>query len=85
MPYFPFSDERSPPLVGTLSRTYMVFPRENDLGISQLETFSETLQYLKDRQGMLMLPLQGKLFRQGSPGDYLGLLHLRVKELPTVL
>ena len=30
-------------------------------------------------------PLQGKLFRQGSPGDCLGLLHLRVNELTTVL
>ena len=30
-------------------------------------------------------PLQGKLFYQGSPGDCLGLLHLRVNEFTTVL
>ena len=40
---------------------------------------------LNDRQGMLARPLQGKLFCQRSPGDYLGLLHLRVNKLTTVL
>ena len=57
-------------------------------GILQLETVDcETLHLFtpKDRQGMLTRPLQGKLFRQGSPGDCLGLLHLRVNELTTVL
>ena len=47
--------------------------------------WNATSVYLKDRQGMLALPLQGKLFRQGSPGDRLWLLHLRLKELTTVL
>ena len=79
MPYFPFSGRNLPPPPPGEDFEPHIF------GIPQLETFSETLQYLKDRQGMLALPLQGKLFRQGSPGDCLGLLHLRVNELTTVL
>ena len=77
MPYFPFSGRNLPPPPPGEDFEPQIF------GIPQLETFGETLP--KDRQGMLARPLQGKLFRQGSPGDCLGLLHLRVNELTTVL
>ena len=61
----------------TLSRTYLVFPNWKQLIVIP------TFVYLKDRKGMLDRPLQGKLFRHGSPGHCLGLLHLRVNEITT--
>ena len=41
-------------------------------------SWNPTFVCLKDRHGMPAGPLQSKLFYQGSPGDCLGLQHLRV-------
>ena len=72
MPCFPFPWEEYP-LQTTLSRTDIWY---SPTGNSWL--LNSTFVYPKDRQGMLTRPLQGKLFRQGSSGDCLGLLHLSV-------
>ena len=71
-----------PPLLRTLSRT-LFFNWYSPTGNSWL--WNPSFVYLKDRQGMITRPLQGKLFCQGNPGDCLELLHLRVHELKTVL
>ena len=71
-----------PPLLRTLSRT-LFFNWYSPTGNSWL--WNPSFVYLKDRQGMIARPLQGKLFCQGNPGDCLELLHLRVHELKTVL
>ena len=71
-----------PPLLRTLSRT-LFFNWYSPTGNSWL--WNPSFVYLKDRQGMIARPLQGKLFCQGNPDDCLELLHLRVHELKTVL
>lgn len=63
---------------------------ETDIfGIPPLETVDCETLYLfiskTDKACFGNLCMQGKPFRQGSPGERLGLLHLRVKELTTVL
>ena len=78
MPYFPFSG-RSP-----LAEDFA----PDIFGISQLETVDcETLHLFisKTDKACLRNLCSCKLFCQGSPGDCLVLLHLRVNELKTVL
>ena len=60
MPYFPFPG-RSPPCRGLWAGHIWYSKTRNSW------LWNPTHVYLKDRQGMLARPLQGKLFRQGSP------------------
>ena len=57
----------------------------NSLQLEKVDCETLHLFTSKTDEVLLVRPLKDKLFCQGSPGDCLGLLHLRVNELTTVL
>ena len=79
MPYFPFPG-RSPPCRGLWVGHIWHSPTGNSW------LWNPTFVYLKDRQGMLARDLcMANCFAYWRPGDCLGLPHLWVNELTTVL
>ena len=78
MPYFPFPG-RSPPCRRTLS-IYLAFPNWKQLIVKPYICLPQ-----RQTRHACARPLHCKLLRLGRPGDCLGLPHLWVNELTTVL